>query len=119
MTESSPWRESAASAAGTVTEGPWSPPMQSMAMVVAMAGKKGRRFALGPTACPIGRNYSPLPFQDLFAAVETRQADVVTQMRLASRQLDGQRRVGQKVMGTVHATLRRGISCSVEQPQKL
>jgi hypothetical protein len=46
---------------------------------------------------------------DFFAAVETAWADVMTQMRLASGRLDGQCRVGQEIMCTMHSAFRRGL----------
>ena len=44
--------------AGTVTDGPWSPPMQSMAMRAVMAKQKAGDP--GRTACPSFNDHSPL-----------------------------------------------------------
>jgi hypothetical protein len=48
-------------------------------------------------------------FNDLLAAVNTRRRNVVTAMNFTRRWLDGQRRIAQGIMGTMHATLRRGF----------
>jgi hypothetical protein len=46
---------------------------------------------------------------NLAAAIETIRADVMTQMHLTGGRLNGQRRVGQEVVRTVHTTLGRGF----------
>jgi hypothetical protein len=50
-----------------------------------------------------------LGLQDLFAAVKTIRRNVVTQMGLAGGRLDSQRRIGQKVVSAMHATLGWGL----------
>jgi len=46
---------------------------------------------------------------DLLAAIVTGWRDMVTQVYLASDRLDSQRRIPQKVMRAMHATLGRGL----------
>jgi hypothetical protein len=46
---------------------------------------------------------------DLTATVKAVGADMVTQMRFTRGRLNGQRRVGQKIVRTMHATLGRGL----------
>ena len=48
-------------------------------------------------------------FGDLLATVVARGADVMAQMNLSGRRLDSQRRIGQKIVRTAHATLGRGL----------
>ena len=48
-------------------------------------------------------------FDDLLAPIKTRWADVVTQMDLARRRLDGQGHAAQGIVRTMHATLGRGF----------
>ena len=50
-----------------------------------------------------------LALDDLLAAVKTGRRDVMTQMNLTRSGLNGQRRVGQKIMGAMHATLGGGF----------
>ena len=50
-----------------------------------------------------------LGLENLAPTVEAVRADVVTQVRFASRRLDSQRRRDQKVVGAMHAALRRGF----------
>lgn len=50
-----------------------------------------------------------LGLDDLLAAVIAARADMVAQMRFPGGRLDSQRRIGQEVMGAVHATLRRRL----------
>ena len=50
-----------------------------------------------------------LGLDDFFAPVKTVGADVVAQMHLACDWLDGQRRIGQKVVRAMHAALGRGF----------
>src|SRR5439155_769908 len=88
------------SAAGTVTWGPWSPPMQSTARVTSGL------LALGA--------------DDFLAAVEARRADVVAQVRFAGGRLDRHRGCAQVVMRAVHAAARRRflvlLDCHGEAP---
>jgi len=46
---------------------------------------------------------------DFAATIKAVGADMVTQMRFAGGRLDGQRRIGQKIVRTVHAALGRGF----------
>jgi hypothetical protein len=47
--------------------------------------------------------------EHLATAVKTVRADVMTQMHFTRRRLNGCRRRGQKIMSTVHTTLRGGF----------
>jgi hypothetical protein len=67
-----------------------------------------------PLSCTIGQpkageSLFALRLDDLLAAVKSVRADVVTQVRFASRRLYRQRRIGQKIMRPVHATLGRRL----------
>src|SRR5687768_9938237 len=74
--------------AGTVTDGPWSPPMASTAMTI-IAGSAS----------------SILGLDDLLAAVVARRRDVVAQVRFARGGLDGDRRGAEVVVRPVHPAL--------------
>src|SRR3990170_5673959 len=103
-------------AAGTVTVVPWSPPIASIANVTSTKRSWGnenwerkrkrsrpwRSAALRNRLLALGLDY-------LFATVKAGRADMVTQMSLARRWLDRRRRVGQKIVGTVHTALGRGL----------
>src|SRR3954469_9935740 len=82
--------------AGTVTFGPWSPPIASTAMTVFIASSAMN----GPLV---------LGLDDLLAAVVARRRDGVAQVRLARGGLDGDRRLGQVIVRTVHAAFRRRL----------
>src|SRR5690606_22537256 len=107
-------------AAGTVTWGPWSPPMTSMATVMfliqpepvaGMAGwnatSRGQEPRRARTRSP--RKLFALGLDDFAATIRAVRADMVTQMSLARGRLDGQRRVGQEIVRAVHAALGRGF----------
>jgi hypothetical protein len=104
--------------AGTVTDGPWSPPMQSMAMRAVMA--KGRRP--GTNRLPFIQRSLALGLEHLLAAINAIRRDMVAQMHFAGRRLDGQRRIGQEVVSAMHATLGRGflvlLNSHVSTPKK-
>src|SRR6188474_1195763 len=51
-----------------------------------------------------------LALDDLLAAVVAGRADVMPQVHFARRRLDGERRLGQRIVGAVHAALRRGLA---------
>src|SRR5262245_22536343 len=78
--------------AGTVTDGPWSPPIASTAMTVLTIAADPRTSVLG--------------LDDLLAAVETGRRDVVAKVRLAGGGLDRGRRLAEVVVRPVHAALR-------------
>jgi hypothetical protein len=61
----------------------------------ATTERSGALFALG--------------FDYLFAAVEAGGRDMVAQVRLTRSRLNGERWIGQKVMGAMHAALGRGL----------
>ena len=104
------------SAAGTVTWGPWSPPMQSMATVMSMPGLRRPLESAGRLVTGL----LALAFGYFLAPVEAGRADVVAQVHLPGRRLDGQRRAGEEVVGAVHAALGRGflvlLDCHGETP---
>ena len=132
------------SAAGSVTAGPWSPPIASTATVTGMwnglvaldrwgappacreraSGQftrpRARRGSDGPRR---GTDRAPAPgllvglgLDDLLAAVEAVGADVVAQVRLAGDRLDRQRRAwsGNRARGACRAST--ATSCSAGQP---
>src|SRR5262245_5461999 len=104
-------------APGTVTAGPWSPPIQSIARVTLLA-------TIGPAPTDVGRPGRLLPcvrrnrtgagtallalalgLDDLLAAIEAARADVMPQVDFAGRGFDGKRRVGESVVRAVHPAL--------------
>src|SRR5690348_11926330 len=93
--------------AGTVTGGPWSPPIASTAMtafIASYAMRDGASSARAPVEC-----FSVLGLHDLLAAVDARRRDVVAQVRLARRGLDRHRGLAEVVVRPVHAALRRRL----------
>src|SRR6185503_19464164 len=86
--------------AGTVTGGPWSPPIASTAMTVFMG--ESRRAGKARGASVLGLDHFP-------AAVVARRRDVVAKVRLARGGLHRGRGFAQVVVRPVHAALRRRL----------
>ena len=109
--------------AGRMTDGPWSPPMQSTARVIAI-------FLGVPTQKTAGCVFRIRPFQrlglfafvldDLFPPIHTGRGNVVTQMHFTRGCFHRERWIGQKVVRTMHTALRRGffvlLNCHVTTP---
>src|SRR5882672_6834987 len=99
--------------------------MQSMATVVSMHGD-ATRPCLAQIGCRSGSSRLParsllaLGLEDFLAAVIAGGADVMAQVHLACSRLDREWRVGQKIMGAVHAALGGRflvlLNCHVEAP---
>ena len=92
------WSARKRNAAGTVTDGPWSPP-QSMAIRLVMAKRQAVRAELPALLRTITR---PLP-SDLLAAMNP----VEIWWRKCTHRSSARRpgAVGQEIVGTMHATL--------------
>ncbi len=100
------------SAAASVTAGPWSPPIASIGYRDRHGGTAWAAPPRPKTAAvaATGRSYSPgLGLDDLLAAVVAARADVVAPVRFAGHRLDGERGRGQRIVGAVHAALRRRL----------
>src|SRR5512132_4188474 len=73
----------------------------------------GRCLARRRTTIPISvlarRSLVGFGARDLLAPVIAARADVVAQMHFTADRLDGERRLGEEVMGTVHAALGRRL----------
>lgn len=60
-----------------------------------------------------------LGLDDFLAAIDTARADVVTQVDFTGGRFDGERRIGQKIVGTVHTTLGGGFFVLLNGHEKL
>lgn len=67
------------------------------------------RHGLGRQNSNRRRGLLALGLEDFFAAIHAGRGNVVTQVGFAGGRLDGQWRRCQKVMGTMHTALGRGL----------
>jgi hypothetical protein len=74
-----------------------------------MDKRKGRQFALTGNCLPDPEKLLARTLGDLLATIIAGGADVVAQMNLTGCWLNGQRRIGQKIVRAVHTTLGRGF----------
>src|SRR5512134_304602 len=118
------------SAAGTVTDTPWSPPMQSMAIPTVTAAPDEPR---APRATALRKSidardagclaadrqglesgarrglFVALGLNDFLAAIEAGRADVMTAMNFAGGRFDRSRRIRQEIVRAMRAPLRRRL----------
>ena len=71
--------------------------------------RKGRRFPATGTGLPDSEELLARTFGNFLATVVARRADMMAQVNFTGRRLNSQRRIGQKIVRTVHATLGRGL----------
>src|SRR5690349_5207986 len=97
--------------------------MQSMATLTSIRTPPPGRASSIPRSAPIaiaGERLLALGLDDLFAAVIAVRADVMPQVHFPGGRLERQRRIGKRVVRTVHAALRRGflvlLYCHVSAP---
>ena len=72
---------------------------------VSKSKRKGRQFPVKENCLPNTETLLAGTLGDLLATVITGWADVVAQMNFTGRWLHSQRRVGQKIVRTMHAAL--------------
>src|SRR5512135_1902999 len=101
--------------------------MASMAIVISTGRSSQARYERSSAlarwrASKIPKSLFALGLDDFFAAIDAAWADVVTQMWFAGGWLNGQCRVGQEIMRTMHPAFGRGffilLNCHLSTPQK-